>query len=171
MGFGQAIASAFKNSRNMTGRATRSEFWFFYLFCWLLFIPVVIAAVFASTAITDASPIHYSPLAGKVFLAMIVIYLAIMFFPFLSLSIRRLHDADMSAWMLLIHLVPTIGSFAMLVIYAQPGTRGPNICGEDPSATRHALQRCFSQLLTVSPANARPSMPQPASNPSIPQSV
>ena len=133
MGFGQAIASAYKNCRKFTGRSSRSEFWFFYLFCWLGFIPTAAIAMFAASAITDASPIHYSPLAREVSLLIIVVYVAIVFFPFLSTSIRRLHDANMSAWLLLIYLIPTIGGLAMLVIYAQPGTRGPNPYGEDPS--------------------------------------
>lgn len=133
MGFGKAIVSAYKNCRIFTGRSSRSEFWYFYLFCWLGFIPILAVAIWVANAITDASPIHYSRLATEVPMGIIVLYAGAIFFPLLSTSIRRLHDANMSAWLLLIYLIPTIGAFAMLVIYAQPGTRGPNIYGEDPS--------------------------------------
>ena len=143
MGFGQAIASAFKNSRKFTGRATRSEYWFFYLLFWLGMIPVFAAGAFLANAMNEASPIHYNPVAGKVFLAMIVVYAAIMFFPLLSVSIRRLHDVGHSAWFLLIYLIPVFGGPIMLILFTLPGTRGPNDFGEDPSGNAARFANVF----------------------------
>lgn len=142
MGFVEAIRSVFKNSRKMTGRATRSEYWFFYLFFLMGLIPVAIAGGFLANAMNEASPIHYNPLAGKVFLAMVVVYTAIMFFPLLGVSIRRLHDIGHSAWFLLLYLIP-LGGPIMLVVFTLPGTKGPNDFGEDPSGNAVRFAKMF----------------------------
>ena len=40
MGFGQAISSGFSNLTNFSGRASRSEFWWWMLFVWIVNIIV-----------------------------------------------------------------------------------------------------------------------------------
>lgn len=59
--------------------------------------------------------------------------------PSIAVSIRRLHDRDMSGWwylgLTLAGLIPIIGflaSIALLVLMALPGTPGPNRFGPDP---------------------------------------
>lgn len=60
----------------------------------------------------------------------LVILLAI---PSISLSIRRLHDVDKSAWFLLVSLIP-FGSLYLLYLYAKAGTVGDNRYGTAVSA-------------------------------------
>ena len=54
--------------------------------------------------------------------------------PAICVAIRRLHDRDMSGWWVLLNLIPLIGFLILFVIYALPGTSGPNRFGPDPLA-------------------------------------
>lgn len=59
--------------------------------------------------------------------------------PSIAVTVRRLHDRDMSGWWYLAFfvggMIPYIGfiaSIALLVLMVLPGTEGPNRFGEDP---------------------------------------
>ena len=50
---------------------------------------------------------------------------------FIAVSVKRLHDADMSGWLIWLLLVPGLGMLALLVMNGfVPGTTGPNRYGE-----------------------------------------
>jgi uncharacterized membrane protein YhaH (DUF805 family) len=118
MNFGQAIKSGFSNYVTFSGRACRSEYWF-----WVLFS--VIAALVTKaidTAIFGYNP-SASPLNG--------IFELVTFLPSLAVSARRLHDIDRTAWWLLIALTG-IGAILLVVWYCFKGTPGPNRFGPDP---------------------------------------
>lgn len=51
-----------------------------------------------------------------------------------QIGAQRLHDAGMSAWLLLLNLVPVVGSFFPIVMMAVPGSTGPNQYGPPPPA-------------------------------------
>ena len=53
----------------------------------------------------------------------------------ISLSFRRLHDIDKSAWWILIAFVPVVGAIILLVFSLKPGTIGANNYGADPKDT------------------------------------
>ena len=87
MSFGEAIKSGFRNYLMCSGRASRSEYWF-----WVLF--TVLAGIGASRL---GSVLGMSgALGGLLFVTM--------FGPSLAMSIRRLHDTGRSASWLLIGL-------------------------------------------------------------------
>jgi uncharacterized membrane protein YhaH (DUF805 family) len=91
---------------DVNGRASRSEFWWFFLFCIiLLFIASMIHQV-----------VYY------------IVALAL-FLPSLSVAVRRLHDTDMSGWWFLLNLIPIIGFLILLYFYIIKGTPGPNRFG------------------------------------------
>jgi len=75
-----------KNFKDFEGRATRKEFWFFVLF-------FTIIAVLASLV----HPI-----------LQLVVYLVILV-PYISLTVRRLHDTGRSGWWALLGLIPFAG--------------------------------------------------------------
>jgi uncharacterized membrane protein YhaH (DUF805 family) len=52
--------------------------------------------------------------------------------PSIAVAVRRMHDQDKSGWMLLLGLIPLIGSIILLVFYCTDGTPGPNQYGPDP---------------------------------------
>jgi uncharacterized membrane protein YhaH (DUF805 family) len=130
MGFGEAVASCFRNYANFSGRARRSEFWFFRLFVTLVFVGsfVLIAIVGAATGRPDQA----SPIATVLTLALAIFWLA-MFVPDLAVSARRLHDTDRSGWWYLLAFVP-FGSIVLLVWWCMKGTDGQNSYGPDPFA-------------------------------------
>ena len=114
MDFTSAIKSGFSNYANFSGRASRSEYWYFTLFS-------VIVNIGASL-IDQILGIYI--VAGLAGIALIV--------PGLSMAWRRLHDIDKSGWYVLIYLIPFIGGIIMLVMCATAGTEGKNQFGEYP---------------------------------------
>ncbi len=96
MSFVESIESAFKKFFVWKGRASRSEFWWFYLF------------YLVGTIVTTLVDLIYGfPFLNTIF------FLAV-FFPILSVFIRRLHDTGHSGWWYWIALLP-------IVIYSYEG--------------------------------------------------
>jgi uncharacterized membrane protein YhaH (DUF805 family) len=117
MNFQQAIVAGFRNYVNFSGRASRSEYWY-----WVLF--VIICAI--ATSILDHaifSESEVSPLNSIFSLAT--------FLPGLAVGFRRLHDVDRTGWWWLIALT-VIGIILLIVWACQEGTKGPNRFGADP---------------------------------------
>jgi uncharacterized membrane protein YhaH (DUF805 family) len=121
MGFGEAIRSGFSNYVGFSGRAPRSEYWY-----WTLF--VILVSIVASILDVAIFPFHQlSPLST---IASIVLLL-----PGIAVGARRLHDMDHTGWWLLIMLTG-IGAFVLLIWFCFRGTEGPNRFGPDPLAGR-----------------------------------
>ncbi len=119
MNFTQAISSGFKNYVNPTGRAARSEFWYWTLFAVL----ASMAGELIDTALLWSST--FSPVQTLVDLAL--------FLPGLSVSIRRLHDIDRTGWWILL-ILTVVGIIVLLIWYCMRGTIGPDRFGPDPLA-------------------------------------
>ena len=118
MNFIEAIQSGFRNYVGFSGRAPRSEFWYWYLFAVLLGI----VAGLIDAAIAPGS--EYGPVTAIMGLAL--------FLPGLAVSIRRLHDLGRSGWYFLLILIPLIGGIILLIWFCMRGTVGPNQYGPDP---------------------------------------
>jgi uncharacterized membrane protein YhaH (DUF805 family) len=119
MNFGQAIASGFKKYVDFTGRAARSEFWFWTLFAVLAsIVGGIIDLVLFPGAIT-------SPVQSIIGLVLLL--------PGIAVSIRRLHDLDRTGWWFLLAFT-IIGMIVLIVWYCMRGTPGPNRFGPDPLA-------------------------------------
>lgn len=119
MGFKEAIISCVqKNYVGFSGRAPRSEYWFFVLFYVLALCAAGLVGGVAG-GVTGATL-----LAGIVVLAT--------FLPQLAAGVRRLHDTNCSGWWYLLAFVPYIGGVIMLVWFCIPGTKGENRFGADP---------------------------------------
>jgi uncharacterized membrane protein YhaH (DUF805 family) len=121
MSFIEAIQSGFRNYVNFTGRAFRSEYWYWVLFAVLASLvgEIIDAALFPGSFSTGATPV-----SSLVSLALIL--------PGLGVAARRLHDIDRSGWWLLIGLIPIVGIIILIVWWCRPGTAGPNRFGQDP---------------------------------------
>jgi uncharacterized membrane protein YhaH (DUF805 family) len=117
MGFGQAISAGFSNYVNFSGRACRSEYWY-----WILFI--VIADIVA--VIIDQA-LGMQLVTGLFGLVTII--------PNIAIAIRRLHDLDRTGWWILLGFIPLVGWIILLIWYVSKGTDGPNRFGPDPLAT------------------------------------
>ncbi|GAB6939923.1 DUF805 domain-containing protein [Isoptericola variabilis] len=146
MSFSDAIKSVFSQYANFSGRARRSEFWYFYLF--LLLVNVVFWILFlvtggASAATMSADGTMTDASTGLAAGAMVVVGIwslvgLALVLPTLAVMIRRLHDQDRSGFFWWLSVIPFVGGIIMLVLYAQPGTVGPNRFGADPKGVQAA---------------------------------
>jgi len=98
MSFFDAVASAFKRYFDFSGRSSRSEFWWFFLFCILLYMLAF------SLSVNELGPPDESVLSNpEVFLAQTLtswfgIAFIVTLIPSISISVRRFHDINMSGW-------------------------------------------------------------------------
>lgn len=123
---------AYANYWDFQGRAARSEYWLFAL--WIFLLGVV-------AGILDAVAFHHVGLFGPC--ALFVTFANLI--PNLSVSFRRLHDTDRSAWWILIGGIPILGALVLFVFTVLPGTRGENRFGpESGQRSYEELQATFA---------------------------
>jgi len=117
MGFGQAVASAFANYFNFSGRSRRSEYWYFSLFLVIL----AIAAILIDTFVLGYA---YPDTIGPAY----IVYALAVIIPSLSVSVRRLHDIGRTGWWLLLYFT-VVGGILLIVWACLRGEPGPNKYG------------------------------------------
>ena len=106
MNFLKSVETCFYKYIEFNGRASRSEFWWFYLFviiCWIIGFVL-----------------------GPIIEAIIILGLLI---PYIAVQARRLHDIGKSGWLQLISLIPLIGAIILIVWSATEGTKKKNKYG------------------------------------------
>lgn len=158
MGFGEAIKTClFEKYFDFSGRARRSEFWWFQLF--LFIVNSVVGGVFYAMAMPKMMDIISSSISGgpvpntlELYKSMFdaagpfgIVYIIISiacWIPSLAASVRRLHDTGRSGlWMLMLltAIIPLLGSCVLLVFYVflliwwtQDSDRGVNKYGPSP---------------------------------------
>jgi len=101
---------------DFSGRARRSEYWWFYLFS------LIVSIVFNGIDRAIGTPI----IGGLVSLAI--------FLPGLAVGIRRLHDTGRSGWWTLLVFFIIIGWIILLVWFVTDGTPGDNKYGPSPKS-------------------------------------
>ena len=111
MNFSDSIGSCFGKFATFKGRASRSEFWWFYLFQAICNLAALIVG-------------------GLVLFALVASVLA---FPGFSVLVRRLHDTDRSGWWYWISLVPIIGGIVLLIWFCTEGSSVANEYGDPVS--------------------------------------
>jgi uncharacterized membrane protein YhaH (DUF805 family) len=116
-----AMKSGFKNSFSLSGRASRSEYWFWVLGGVVFQIVMLVGAVILGVmdipvlpALMALAPILLVP--GSI-----------------TLVVRRLHDVGMSGWMFFVGLVPLIGAIYLIYLFVQEGDMGENAYGAVPT--------------------------------------
>jgi uncharacterized membrane protein YhaH (DUF805 family) len=114
MGFGQAISSGFSKYVNFSGRACRSEYWFWVLF--VLIADVVAIAIDAAIGMQ---------IVGSLFGLAVLL-------PGLAVTVRRLHDLDRTGWWIFLGLIPLVGAIILIIWFCSKGTDGLNRFGADP---------------------------------------
>jgi len=126
---GQAVTRFFTKYATFSGRASRSEFWWFYLAYLVVGAVIVIplnATGITSVTVTDGQ-IVYGPGYWLVWTIGMIVTLALVV-PFLALIWRRLHDTDRSGGFFFLSLIPVVGPIILLVLLALPdaGSRFEN---------------------------------------------
>ena len=82
MNFQTSVKTCFKKYTTFSGRASRSEFWYFYLFNYGLYVILIISALKISF----------------IFFWFFVGFLLATLIPFIAVTARRLHDINKSGW-------------------------------------------------------------------------
>lgn len=117
-----AFSSCMKRYAQFSGRASRSEYWFFLLAYLILFVLITLV----SNALTIATEIE---LLGTIILLIFILGSII---PSLAVQVRRLHDRDLSAWSLLLLLLPCFGLIVLLIMSCLPSKNVHNPYGTAP---------------------------------------
>ena len=99
--FNQAVQTCFQKYFDFTGRARGSEYWYFFLFSFILYI----VATLLDMSIFGYTWEGYGPLY--------IITSLSLFIPSISAATRRLHDSGKSGWWQLLYLT-IIGIFLVL---------------------------------------------------------
>lgn len=94
-----------------SGRASRSEYWWFALASLLVIFVAAFVDAIAGTAVVT-----------------VLAYLFLII-PGIAVSVRRLHDTNRSGWYLLLNLVPLIGSILIFIWTVTPGDKKANDYG------------------------------------------
>lgn len=110
-----------KNYATFSGRARRSEYWYFVLFN---IIFGIVAAILDNVLGITFEGSAYGPIYSLYHLAVFV--------PSLAVTVRRLHDVGKSGWFLLILLIPIIGVIWFLILMVTDGNPGENKYGPNP---------------------------------------
>ena len=111
----------FENYANFTGRARRSEYWY-YTLANLIF--AIIAMIIDNITGLKIGALPY----GYVYL----MYGLAVIIPGLAVAVRRLHDVGKSGWFFFIVLIPLIGAIWLLILFCTEGESGENQYGPDP---------------------------------------
>lgn len=114
MNFADAVRSVLSQYVGFSGRARRSEYWWFALFTAMV---AIVAAVLDVALHTPA--------------AVLVLDLALLL-PSLAVTVRRLHDTGRSGWWILIEFIPIVGAIVLLVFCCQDSHLGQNKYGPSP---------------------------------------
>ena len=132
MRFGESIKYSFKNYSNFSGRASRSEFWY-----WVLFVVLVAFSLSFAGALL---------VVNVEFLLSVFVLASII--PNLARIVRRLHDTNKPWQYMLFALVPLFGNILLTVWFCTKSDAGSNRFGpasatNDTALEMQALSRPF----------------------------
>jgi uncharacterized membrane protein YhaH (DUF805 family) len=116
---------AFKNWNKFNGRANRSEYWYFVLFYFLIVIILYYV---------DISFLGYNPMNPTSLGVTQIIFNLLVLIPYLSVTVRRLHDVNKSGWNMLWNLLPIIGTIYIIYLNILKGGIEDNSFGSPSNA-------------------------------------
>jgi uncharacterized membrane protein YhaH (DUF805 family) len=114
MQFPEAVQSGFSNYVNFSGRASRSEYWYWVLFAVLV---TIVAGILDNAIVPFEEPRPIAAVTAVVFIL-----------PGLAVAVRRLHDMDRTGWWALLALTG-IGGIVLIIWFCFSGTPGANRFG------------------------------------------
>ena len=123
MTFNQSVTSVFSKFVTFSGRASRSEFWYFALF--ELFVYVVLSLLGWLFSGPAGNIPGFVSVLGSLFGLITVL-------PGLAVSVRRMHDIGKGGGWIFISLVPLIGQIWFIILAATKGEPYPNRFGTIP---------------------------------------
>ena len=106
------------------GRASRREFWYFYLYNFLavMVIAVVAGLIGGVQGVRDSG----------VLMVPVDLFIIATGIPTWAVTVRRCHDFGLNPWWTLLTLVPALGLLYLIWIGVQPSQPGANAHGPNP---------------------------------------
>lgn len=125
VGFGEAVKRAFSKCFCFSGRASRSEYWWFVLFhCAVLICIWFLVGLMPDTAYATAGNLETALTTSWVLVGLI---------PYLSLCCRRLHDIDKSSLCIFVRANPFFGEIRWLIWMCMSSELWANDYGDVPN--------------------------------------
>ena len=121
MNMKEAVISVLTNWNNFSGRACRSEFWYFILATFL--VSTIISIIEIATGMVDIESSEMGILSW--------IFTLLLFIPSLSVTARRLQDRGWSGWWQLLYLT-IVGILIIVVLNILPAKEDENKWGRNP---------------------------------------
>jgi uncharacterized membrane protein YhaH (DUF805 family) len=119
MNFLEAVKSGFRSYVGFSGRAIRSDYWYWQLFVAILLVPL---------GIVDQVLNPGTEMGFMSYVNMIAVFALVL--PTIAVSVRRLQDIDRAGWWALL-LLTGVGAIVLIVWACQAGTQGHNRFGEN----------------------------------------
>ena len=135
LSFMEAVKTCFKKYATFSGRARRSEFWWFQVLNWILYTAMYALVAWKMSVKADIE----SQVAGAlfdedkmnalmaqaesfdstwmIFLCIIGIIGLFLLLPALGVLVRRLHDIGKKGWIILLTLIPLVNIVVGLIIF------------------------------------------------------
>jgi uncharacterized membrane protein YhaH (DUF805 family) len=117
IGFTDAVRRVFAKYARFDGRASRSEYWWWTLATVVVF--GVLGGLVGGLGGAEAESASPSPVVVVLALVLVLAVLAVLV-PSIAVTVRRLHDADLSGWLYLLTLIPYVGGLILLVLTVLP---------------------------------------------------
>lgn len=119
MSFSEAIQTCFSKYATFTGRARRSEYWYFVLFNFV--VNTVISVVFGTL-------LHMQ----RFQLIISLVWALAVLLPGLAVCWRRMHDIGKSGAYVLLALIPLVGAILLIIWFCKDSQPGENQYGPNP---------------------------------------
>lgn len=121
--YGAPIAAAvkrfFKKYATFSGRASRSEYWWWTLVS--VSVGIVLCLLMSLTGIPDSNGQTPEFGAGAaVAVSLFFLWFLALIIPSIALTVRRLHDSNKSGWWYFINVIPFVGGIILLVFVLLP---------------------------------------------------
>lgn len=115
MSFAESITTCLRKYIDFSGRAPRSEYWWFTV---------------CSPLVLIALSIYFRFTGGDTRIVLpATLFFVFMIMPTMSVQVRRLHDMHRSAWWILLYLLNPFGMLVLLMWSIFPGDPYPNRYG------------------------------------------
>lgn len=119
--FSEGVRLGLQNIFSFSGRARRSEYWWFYLFVALIELAIaVIIAIMVIGGGAEELPDSLATILGIIF-----------WIPLLGVSVRRLHDTGKSGWWMLL-AITSLTSIVLLIFFCMDSQEEANEYGPSP---------------------------------------
>lgn len=115
------IWNVYKNAFVFYGRASRKEYWLFYLYA---------ISLHGGAFVLDI--LYFDPDFRWLHPPALALTVLVNFLPAFAVTVRRLHDVGLSGWYVLVGLIPVFGGLLLFMILVSGGDEGDNEYGLEP---------------------------------------